>query len=326
MTSNVVSGMRPTGKLHLGHYHGVLKNWLELQGKFNCYFFIADWHALTTEYKTPKIVKDSIREVLIDWLSVGIDPNRVTLFVQSAVKEHAELQLLLSMMTPLGWLERVPTYKEQLRELESREIATHGFLGYPVLQTADIALYDGKGVPVGDDQVAHIELAREIIRRFNYLYGETLVEPKALVTTAPKLLGPDRRKMSKSYGNCLYLSDSAEQIQKKVMAAITDENRKRREDPGNPTICLIFDYHKLHSDSETRQRVDRQCRAAQIGCVEDKKMMVEILNDFLTPIRKKRAEFTQRPDDLEDILKAGNQKASQIAQQTMERVRKAMQL
>ena len=242
MKTRVVSGMRPTGKLHLGHYHGVLKNWLDLQKGNDCFFFIADWHALTTEYKNPKLVQDSIHEVLVDWLSVGIDPEKSTLFVQSAVKEHAELQLLLSMLTPLGWLERVPTYKEQLRELEQREIATHGFLGYPVLQTADIALYDGKGVPVGDDQVPHIELAREIVRRFNHLYGETLVEPKALVTAAPKLLGPDRRKMSKSYDNCLYLSDPAETIQKKIMAAITDENRKRREDPGNPDVCVIFDY------------------------------------------------------------------------------------
>lgn len=324
MKTHVVSGMRPTGKLHLGHYHGVLKNWLELQKGYDCFFFIADWHALTTEYKTPKIVRDSIREVLVDWLSVGIDPKKVTLFVQSAVKEHAELHLLLSMLTPLGWLERVPTFKEQLRELEKREIATHGFLGYPVLQAADIALYDGKGVPVGEDQVAHIELAREIVRRFNHLYGETLVEPKALVTTAPKLLGPDRRKMSKSYDNCLYLSDSAKTIQEKVMSAITDENRKRREDPGNPDVCLIYDYHKLQSRPDLVKQVDQQCRMAQIGCVEDKKMMVKILNDFLEPIREKREGLLKRADDLEDILRTGNQKASSIARATLERVRKAM--
>lgn len=324
MKTNVVSGMRPTGKLHLGHYHGVLKNWLELQDKYDCFFFIADWHAMTTEYKTPKVVRESVREVLVDWLSVGIDPNKVTLFVQSAVKEHAELQLLLSMITPLGWLERVPTYKEQLRELETREIATHGFIGYPVLQTADIALYDGKGVPVGDDQVSHIELAREIVRRFNHLYGETLIEPKAMVTSAPKLLGPDRRKMSKSYDNCLYLSDSSQEIQKKIMSAITDENRKRREDPGNPDVCLIFDYHKLQTKPDLVKQIDHQCRMAEIGCVEDKKMMVKILNDFLEPIRERRAQFLKRPDDLNDILKLGNQKASRVAQRTMERVRKAM--
>ena len=213
----VVSGMRPTGRLHLGHYHGVLRNWIKLQEDFECFFFVADWHGLTTEYAKPEVVRDSSREILIDWLSVGLNPDKATLFIQSQVKEHAELHLILSMLTPLGWLERVPSYKEMQQELSTKDLSTYGFLGYPLLQTADIALYDGEKVPVGMDQVPHIELSREIVRRFNYLYGETLVEPKPLLTEAPKLLGPDRRKMSKSYDNCLYLSDPPEAIEKKIL-------------------------------------------------------------------------------------------------------------
>lgn len=323
-SNRIVSGMRPTGKLHLGHYHGVLRNWLKLQDEAECIFFVADLHALTTEYADPRIVRESTREVILDWLSVGLDPEKVTLFIQSDVKEHAELHLLLSMITPLGWLERVPSYKEMQQELSSKDLSTYGFLGYPLLQTADIALYDGAKVPVGMDQVPHIELSREIVRRFNYLYGETLVEPKPLLTEAPKLLGPDRRKMSKSYGNSLYLSDSPEEIEKKIRSAITDPARIRRDDPGNPDICLIFDYHKLHSSAEEVERVNITCRDATLGCVQDKKRMAEILNEFLRPIREKRAAFLKKPEEIEEIIKKGRAKAQGMAVETMARIRKAM--
>jgi tryptophanyl-tRNA synthetase len=322
----VVSGMRPTGKLHLGHYHGVLKNWIRLQEEYECFFFVADWHGLTTEYAKPEVVRDSTREILIDWLSAGLEPEKAVVFIQSQVKEHAELHLILSMLAPLGWLERVPSYKEMQQELSNKDLSTYGFLGYPLLQTADIALYDGKKVPVGVDQVPHIELAREIVRRFNYLYGETLVEPQPLLTEAPKLLGPDRRKMSKSYDNCLYLSDPPEAIEKKILSAITDPGRIRRDDPGNPDICLIYDYHKLHSPPAEIARVARDCRAATLGCVEDKKKMAVVVNDFLEPIRQRRKEFLKDPRRIDEIVRNGSLKAAEIASQTLDRVKKAMKL
>lgn len=320
----IVSGMRPTGKLHLGHYHGVLKNWIRLQDSYECYFFVADWHALTTEYDQPGTVLSSLREVLIDWLACGIDPEKAVIFVQSHVKEHAELHLLLSMITPLGWLERVPSYKEMQQELSTKDLSTYGFLGYPLLQAADIALYDGKKVPVGADQVPHIELAREIVRRFNYLYKKTLVEPEALLAEAPKLLGPDRRKMSKSYDNGLYLSDSPQEIEKKVMTAITDPARVRKNDKGHPEICLIFDYHKLHSPIPVCATVEGECRSGVLGCVEDKGQMAKILNDFLAPIRDKRKELAAHPKRIDEIARAGCEKATRVARETMRRVREAM--
>lgn len=320
----IVSGMRPTGKLHLGHYHGVLKNWVKLQEGNECFFFVADLHGLTTEYAKPEIIRQSTQEILLDWLSVGLNPDRAVIFVQSDVKEHAELHLLLSMMTPLGWLERVPSYKEMQQELSSKDLSTYGFLGYPLLQTADIALYDGARVPVGQDQVPHIELSREVVRRFNYLYGETLIEPQPILTESPKFLGPDRRKMSKSYDNCLYLSDTAETIEKKIREAITDPARIRKDDPGNPDICLVFDYHKLHSDPKEVDHVNINCRNAKLGCVEDKKNMAGIINAFLDPIRRRRAEFEKDPAALEAILQKGTKRAREIATATMARVRKAM--
>jgi tryptophanyl-tRNA synthetase len=320
----IVSGMRPTGKLHLGHYHGVLRNWIRLQKDNECFFFVADWHGLTTEYAKPEIVRQSTREILLDWLSAGLDPEKAVIFVQSDVKEHAELHLLLSMITPLGWLERVPSYKEMQQELSTKDLSTYGFLGYPLLQTSDVALYDGAKVPVGQDQVPHIELSREIVRRFNYLYGQTLIEPQPLLTEAPKLLGMDRRKMSKSYDNCLYLSDSAEQIEKKVKSAITDPARIRKEDPGNPDICLIFDYHKLHSRPENVEKVNTNCRNASLGCVEDKKNMAAVINAFLDPIRARRAEYEKDPAMIDAFLAKGTARARDIAAATMARVRKAM--
>ncbi|MDO8462172.1 MAG: tryptophan--tRNA ligase [Deltaproteobacteria bacterium] len=322
----VVSGMRPTGKLHLGHYHGVLKNWLTLQNQYDCFFFIADWHGLTTEYSSPQGIAGSRREILADWLAVGLDPKKATIFVQSDVKEHAELHLLLSMIVPVPWLERVPSYQEMQQELTTKDLSTYGFLGYPLLQTADIILYNANKVPVGVDQVPHIELSREIVRRFNSLYGPLFVEPKPLLTEAPKLLGMDRRKMSKSYDNCLTLSDSAATIEKKVLSAITDPDRKRREDPGNPDVCLIFDYHKLHSEKETIQKIDRECRSAAIGCVEDKKMMAATINKFLDPIRKKREEWLGQTDRMDELLGDGARRARAVAQEMMEKVRKAMKI
>ncbi len=322
----VVSGMRPTGKLHLGHYHGVLRNWLQLQQDYDCFFFIADWHALTTEYAEPGVIRDYRRELLADWLAVGLDPEHATLFVQSEVKAHAELHLLLSMITPLGWLERVPSYKDMRQELSHKDLSTYGFLGYPLLQAADIALYDGAKVPVGIDQVPHIELAREIVRRFNSLYGKTMVEPQAMLTKAPKLLGTDGKKMSKSLNNCVYLSDSSEELRKKLMPAITDPARMRRTDPGNPEVCLIFDLHKLHTPPEEVTRIDGDCRTAAIGCVDCKKTLFSGLDAFLDPIRKKRELFLQDTARLDEIAFQGKQRAEQVAGDTMDRVRKAMKL
>lgn len=330
--TRVVSGVRPTGPLHLGHYHGVLTNWLKLQDEYDCFFFIADWHGLTTEYEDPRVIEDSTREIVADCLACGVDPKKATIFRQSDVKEHAELYLLLGMLTPLGWLERVPSYKEVRETFSGRELSTHGFLGYPLLQTADVALYDGQRVPVGHDQVPHIELSREIVRRFNHLYGKSqgqeglLLEPQALLAESPKLLGPDRRKMSKSYDNCIYLSDPPELVRKKVMTAITDPARKRREDPGDPAVCLIYDYHKLHSKKATLERVARECRAAEIGCVEDKKMIAETLVGFLKPIQERRADLLGDPTRLEALLQEGAVKARRVAEKTMVRIRKAMQV
>lgn len=320
----IVSGMRPTGRLHLGHYHGVLRNWIKLQQDYECFFFVADLHGLTTEYAKPELVRESSRQILLDWLSVGLDPEKAVIFIQSDVKEHAELHLLLSMITPLGWLERVPSYKEMQQELSTKDLSTYGFLGYPLLQTADIALYDGQKVPVGQDQVPHIELSREVVRRFNYLYGETLVEPQPLLTDAPKLLGMDRRKMSKSYDNCLYLSDTPEAIDRKIRSAITDPARIRKDDPGNPDICLIFDYHKLHSRPDVVESVDRDCRSAKLGCVEDKKNMAAAINAFLDPIRARRADYEKDPGMIHAILERGTVRARDVAAATLARVRKAM--
>lgn len=326
MNSIVVSGMRPTGKLHLGHYFGVLKNWVELQDKYRCYFFVADWHALTTEYQDPKVLRQASRDILLDWLAAGLDPKRCTLFLQSRVPEHAELHLLLSMLTPISWLERVPSYKELKNELKDRDLSTYGFLGYPLLQTADVAIYNGHYVPVGQDQVAHLELSREILRRFNHLYGQTFVEPQALLTPSPKVPGLDGRKMSKSYGNSIYLSDDEATIRKKMSDAVTDPARIRRSDPGNPDVCNVFDYHKLVSPPETVSRVNLQCRAAEIGCVEDKKLVTENLLAFLKPMQERRREFEAKPELVEAILEQGAAAARGVAQENLKKVYERMGL
>jgi tryptophanyl-tRNA synthetase len=322
----VLSGMRATGKLHLGHYFGAIKNWVDLQDRYECYYFSADWHALTSDYADPSDVSTNSIEAVADWLASGLDPERSVIFVQSLVPEHAELQLLLSMLTPLGWLERVPTYKEQIREIQNKDLATYGFLGYPVLQTADILTYRGHFVPVGEDQASHLELSREIARRFNTFYGDVFPEPKALFTPTPKVPGVDGRKMSKSYGNAINLSDTPEVIREKCMGMFTDPERLRRKDPGRPESCNLFQFHRLISPPEVQERVETECRLAQIGCVDDKKLLAEQLIEFLAPIRERREELLSERDTLMDIVFEGSRKARERAMETMEQVRSALSL
>jgi len=318
--------MRPSGKLHLGHYIGVLVNWRKLQEHYDCYFFAADWHALTTEYDRTAVIRESIDDMIIDWMASGIDPVKATLFTQSHVPEHAELHLLLSMITPLPWLERNPTYKEQLREQTTRDLQTYGFLGYPVLQAADILMYDASLVPVGVDQVPHLELTREIARRFNFLYRESFVIPEAYLTETPKLMGTDNRKMSKSYGNAILLSDTAEQVWAKVKPMVTDPARIRRADPGNPEICNVYSYHKIFSDEETIGRVGEGCRTAGIGCIECKKWMFDAMEKVLRPIREKREQIVASGVSVREILEEGTARARKVAAAKMTEVRDAVRI
>jgi tryptophanyl-tRNA synthetase len=322
----IVSGMRPTGRLHLGHLHGALANWVRLQEENDCFFFSADWHALTTNYHDPGIIKPAEREMFVDFIAAGIDPEKATLFVQSEVKEHAELFLLLGMITPLGWLERSPTYKEMRENLTDRDLGLYGFLGYPVLMTADVVLYKATRVPVGVDQVPHLELSREIVRKFAYHYGPVFPEPQPLLTAAPKILGTDGRKMSKSYGNTIDLGESAESTTKKVMGMVTDPARKRRQDPGNPDVCGIFYLHKVTSDPDTIQWVDVNCRTAGIGCVDCKKKLLEKLLPEQERMRARREALLADPRGLDDIVRLGTEKARAVAARTMEEVRAAMKL
>ncbi|MFN7940584.1 MAG: tryptophan--tRNA ligase [Thermoanaerobaculia bacterium] len=322
----VLSGMRSTGKIHLGHYFGTLKNWVDLQDRHRCYFFAADWHAMTSEYADPSQVTANTIDALADWLAAGLDPDKCVIFVQSMVPEHAELHLVLSMLTPLGWLERVPTYKEQIRELDSRDLNTYGFLGYPVLQTADIILYRAHYVPVGEDQASHLEISREITRRFNSLYRPVFPEPKALFTPTPKVPGLDGRKMSKSYGNAINLSDSPEEIRAKCMSMFTDPTRIKRSDPGHPDSCNLFAFHRLLSPPDVRDRVDRECRAAAIGCVEDKKLLAEQIIAFLAPLQRRREQLLSDPRGLLDLLVEGSRRARERAAETMAQVRAAIGL
>jgi tryptophanyl-tRNA synthetase len=322
----VLSGMRPTGKLHLGHLHGALENWRNLQDTYECYFFIADWHALTSEYSSPQIIKESIREMLIDWLSVGIDPKKSTLFIQSKILEHAELHLILSMITPLPWLERNPTYKEQLQEMVNRDLSTYGFLGYPVLQAADIIMYKANKVPVGVDQLPHLELTREIVRRFNFFYGEVFPVPDAILTKTPKLMGIDGRKMSKSYQNSIYLSDTPDEISEKISQMFTDPQRAKRSDPGNPEVCNLFPFQKIYNSPEEVEEIAKQCRVAGIGCVECKKILTELLIKALIPIQERRKYYSSHLDEVENILSRGIADAQRVAQATMEEVRRAVRI
>lgn len=319
--------MRPTGPLHWGNYFGALKNWVGLQDQYECFFAIVDWHSLTTEYADPSKIQEWTIDVLLDWLAAGLDPDRSVLFVQSHVPEHAELHLLLSMFTPLGWLERVPSYKETREQLAAKDLNTYGFLGYPLLQAADILLYKPSFVPVGEDQVAHVELCREIVRRFHFLYKKSVFpEPKTLLTPTPRVPGLDRRKMSKSYANAIYLKDDAETIRQKIMPAVTDPARMRRQDPGNPDVCLIFDYHHLFSDESTREYVNVECRRAGIGCVDDKKILLGKIEEVMAPMRERRERFARDPKKLHAILKKGAEQARKTAAATMEEVREAMGL
>jgi tryptophanyl-tRNA synthetase len=322
----ILSGMRPTGRMHLGHVHGALLNWKRLQNEYECFYAIVDWHALTSEYAQTDIIGQTIYDIAMDWISVGLDPEISPFFLQSRIKEHAELHLILSMITPLSWLERNPTYKEQLRELTQRDIYTYGFLGYPVLQAADILMYKANGVPVGEDQSAHVELTREIARRFNHFYGEVFPIPELLLTPTSKLLGIDRRKMSKSYNNAIFLTDTDDVIDTKVEQMITDPQRARRTDPGRPEVCNIFSFHEIYTDPETVATIDKQCRTAAIGCVDCKKLMAASLKKGLEPMRAKRKELEKDPGKIREIIEEGNKQARAVARETMAEVREAVKI
>lgn len=314
--ARVLSGTRPTGKLHLGNLLGALQNFKKLEGQ-DAYFMIADYHALTTEYESHTEIADRIMEVVIDYLASGLAPEKCTIFVQSEVEEHAQLALILSMITPIAWLERNPTYKDQIKEISGKDLQTHGFLGYPVLQAADILLYKAEKVPVGEDQLPHVELTREIARRFNHLYKkEVFPEPKAILTTAPRIPGLDGRKMSKSYDNCIYLADPADVVEKKVKTMVTDPARIRREDKGNPEVCPVFFHHKLYDASDS-DVVAYECREAVRGCVDCKKQMAAKMNRFLEPIRERREKWIKMKPEIRKILDEGRLKAKRIAQATL---------
>ena len=394
--NRVLSGMRPTGRLHLGHYHGVLKNWVKLQHEYDCYFFVADWHALTTHYEDPQIISDSVMDMVIDWLAAGVNPANSRIFIQSAVPQHAELHLLLSMITPLGWLERVPSYKDQQEKLRERDLATYGFLGYPLLQSADILMYKAGSVPVGEDQVAHVELTREVARRFNHLYGREpdfeekadaairkmgkknakmykklrkeyqekgdqealdvarallesqgnlalgdrerlygylegggriiLPEPEALLTPASKMPGLDGQKMSKSYGNTIALRDDPREIEQKLRTMPTDPARVRRNDPGNPDKCPVFQLHQVYSDDNRQQWVREGCSSADIGCLDCKQPIIDAVLGELAPLRERAREFEADPQLVRNILQEGGEEARDVAEETMDEVRAAIGL
>ena len=392
----VLSGMRPTGRLHLGHYHGVLKNWVKLQESYECLFFVADWHALTTHYEEPTIMAQSVWDMVVDWLAAGVDPGSAKLFIQSRVPEHAELHTLLSMITPLGWLERVPTYKDQQEKLRERDLATYGFLGYPLLQSADILMYKATSVPVGEDQVSHVELTREVARRFNHLYGREpgfeekaekaigkmgkknaklyrehrrryqeqgdaqalevgqallesqqnislgdrerlfgylegsgkiiLPEPQALLTKASKMPGLDGQKMSKSYGNTISLREDLDEVEKKLRTMPTDPARVRRNDPGDPEKCPVWQFHEVYSDDSTREWVQEGCKSAGIGCIDCKGPVIEGVRGELKVIHERAKDYEEDPSTIRNIINEGCEGAREIARETMEEVRKAMGL
>jgi tryptophanyl-tRNA synthetase len=322
----ILSGMRPTGRLHLGHLHGALKNWLRLQEQYRCYFFVADWHALTTDYAAPQGINSNTREMVMDWLSVGLDPARSVIFRQSRVKEHAELYLLFAMITPVPWLERNPTYKEQIKELTEKDLSTYGFLGYPVLQAADITIYKANKVPVGVDQAPHVELTREIVRRFNQTFRPIFPEPEVLLTEAQKVPGLDGRKMSKSYNNAVFLSDAPREIDQKLSRMMTDPARVKRTDPGEPEKCPAFQLHKIYCTPDEIDYVTQGCRTAAIGCLDCKKIMIKHVIEELAPFREKRAQYEKDPEQVDAVLAAGNETAQKKASETMAEVREAVGL
>jgi tryptophanyl-tRNA synthetase len=322
----ILSGTRPTGPLHLGHLTGALDNWVRLQEEYECFYTIVDWHALTTDYADPSAIRENALEVAIDCLAAGINPERSKLFIQSQVPAHAELHLLLSMVIPVPWLERVPTYKEQQQQLADRDLSTYGFLGYPLLQSADIIIYKADAVPVGEDQAPHIELTREVVRRFNNFFGEVFPEPKTLLTQTPRMPGTDGRKMSKSYGNAIYLKDAPETIRQKIKPMITDPARKRRSDAGDPDVCPVFDLHEAFSTPATREWAAEGCRSAGIGCLDCKGRLIEHLLERLEGIHARRSEHAARPDTVWDILREGSRQAQAVAQATMDEVRAAMKI
>ncbi len=322
----ILSGMRPTGKLHLGNLFGALENWVKLQDEYRCFFCIVDWHALTTAYEESLNIKANVREMVLDWLSCGIDPEKSVVFKQSDVKEHAELHLLLSMITPLSWLERVPTYKEQLQQIEGRNLATYGFLGYPLLQAAEILLYKADAVPVGEDQAPHIEFTREVARRFNYLYDQKVFPEPATILNEYKLVpGLDNRKMSKSYNNVIEISVSPEEIPSHVRKMITDPGRIRKNDPGNPHICSIYALHRIFNQQEL-SKIEAACQEGQIGCVECKNNLSGYMQSYLAPIFEKRRELEKDPQAIDDLLAKGSEKAREVAAVTMQEVRSAIGL
>ena len=324
----ILSGMRPTGRLHLGNLHGALKNWVELQdsGNYECFYFVADWHALTSDYADTELIRSYTLDMIVDWLSVGLDPERSTIFIQSRVKEHAELFLLLSMITPLSWLERNPAYKEMRAELADRDLSTFGFLGYPVLQAADIIMYKAYGVPVGVDQLPHVELTREIARRFNFLYGEVFPIPEALLTTVPKVLGIDGRKMSKSYENAIYLRDRGADLKKKVESMFTDPQRMTKKDPGRPEICNVFTFHGIYSPEQDVKEIEAECRRAGIGCVECKRRLADRIIDGLRPIHERQDHYLGHMDEVRGIIEEGSSRAAAVARATMEEAREAIKI
>ncbi|WP_353684077.1 tryptophan--tRNA ligase [Thermodesulfovibrio sp. 3907-1M] len=321
----VLSGMQPSGPLHLGNLIGALSNWVRLQDKYECYFFVADWHALTTGYGNPSQIKEWTVDLLMNFIAAGLDPEKSTIFIQSQVPQHAELHIFLSMITPLGWLERVPTYKEKKEQIKDKDLDTYGFLGYPVLQTADIIIYRAKYVPVGVDQVPHLEISREIARRFNYLYGkEFFPEPQALLTEFPKVPGTDGRKMSKSYGNAIYLSDDEKTVTEKIRTMVTDPARKRRTDKGDPKKCPVFDLHKIFSTEEEKREVIEGCSQASIGCIDCKKVLIKHVIDTLKPIWDKRQHLIDNPSVLIEIAREGSKKAKKVASETLKEMKEVI--
>jgi tryptophanyl-tRNA synthetase len=322
----VLSGMQSSGKLHLGNLIGALRNWVKLQDRYDCFYFVADWHSLTTGYADTSGIKESTKDLLINFLAAGLDPEKCTIFIQSRVLEHAELHLLLSMITPLGWLERVPTYKEKQQELKEKDLATYGFLGYPLLQTADIIIYRAKYVPVGIDQVPHLEISREIARRFNNIYKEIFPEPEALLTEFPKVVGIDGRKMSKSYDNAIYLSDEPKTVEQKIRTMVTDPARVKKTDKGDPELSPVYQLHKIFSSKEEQEEVAAGCRTAGIGCIDCKKILIKNVFKVMEPIWTKRNELRNNPDLLNDVADRGTAKAKKVTEETMRLVREAMGL